>query len=752
MGRGTSDFRNSVKMNVQTLLAVILIATSSFGQASVAVGNAVSVSSGVPPAAIETSSTVTLGQERVWRMTGPFGGDVASMAIDPRNSHRLIAGTNDGQLFRSGDDGVTWQRLKPGLGLSGYAVRSIHFDFSNPQRIYIAMNQIMDAVDDSTGGAFFISENSGDTWREAQSIHGRSIRGVVQSFSSPNILLAAARDGIYRSKDSGENWTKITPDNDPELKNFHSVAVDPRDPGRIFAGTTHLPWKTSDGGLTWTRAGSKESGMIDDSDIFCIQIDGSNPETMFMSACSGIYKSIDGSTKWTKIQGIPFTSRRTHVIFQHPTRPNVVFAGTTEGLWRTTDGGQTWSLSAMSPKTQVVNAVVIHPEQPDRVYIGTEDNGILISTDGGEAFEPSNLGFINRQIRVVSYDRTERGRLYAGVIFDGSNGGLFVSQDGGTTWQQSTRGMGTSDVYSIYQPAEQPEKIYVGTNHGLYRSDNRGESWKKVGKAQVREAEPSAAKGPRNIVQQRPSARRTAPKAPAAKVPAEPKGPELIDLQKQVFSIAPLYPRGPEEKPGMITATWDGLFVTRDEEKGWQKAKTEINNHAYFNVVVTSAAVPGVVLAGVEDGLLISRDNGENFEKVLLGGKPHRVQAVVFDPREPANIYVGTNYGFFISHDGGQSWYEPGNGLRTAVATTAVLVNPGNPEEIYVGDQRWGGLFHSENRGKSWEMIETSRLPSYRLWSMSADPFDASTISFGSFSGGVYVMKKQPSTRLRKSE
>ncbi len=102
----------------------------------------------------------------------------------------------------------------------------------------------------------------------------------------------------------------------------------------------------------------------------------------------------------------------------------------------------------MSPRRQVINAVAIHPDQPDRVYLGTEDNGILISTDGGETFEPSNLGFVNRQIRVVAYDRTERGRVYAGVIFDNASGGFFVSEDNGLTWQQSARGMGISDVNS----------------------------------------------------------------------------------------------------------------------------------------------------------------------------------------------------------------------------------------------------------------------------------------------------------------
>ena len=128
---------------------------------------------------------------------------------------------------------------------------------------------------------------------------------------------------------------------------------------------------------------------------------------------------------------------------------------------------------------------------------------------------------------------------------------------------------------------------------------------------------------------------------------------------------------------------------------------------------------------------------------------PRRVQSIVFDPREPATIYIGTNDGLFLTYDGGQKWEQRSNGLRTSIATRAVIVNPNNPDELYVGDQRQGGLFHSENKGKSWELIETSRLPSNRLFSISADPFDATGICIGSFSGGVYVMNKQVSGRSR---
>ena len=163
-----------------------------------------------------------------------------------------------------------------------------------------------------------------------------------------------------------------------------------------------------------------------------------------MSACSGIYRSRDASETWTKLQGIPYTSRRTHVIYQHPTRPQVIFAGTTEGLWVSTDGGKPDSWRRMTSQRTVINAVAVHPDRPERVLLGVDDVGIMVSVDSGESYEASNAGFINRQVRAVMADKAERGRVYAGVIFDRANGGLFVSEDGGGAWRQSMNGMGVA--------------------------------------------------------------------------------------------------------------------------------------------------------------------------------------------------------------------------------------------------------------------------------------------------------------------
>jgi photosystem II stability/assembly factor-like uncharacterized protein len=781
-----------------------------------------------------TSRIAAEGYDRVWQMTGPFGGDVTAMAIDPHNADRVWLGTSDGQLFRSTDGGAIWKRIRPGIKAPGFIVTIILFDREKSGVIYAGVKPRLNLAEETNGGGVFVSEDDGDNWRELEGMRGRSVRGLVQAAKDPNVLAAAARDGIYVTKDRGKTWERITPANDAELKGFHSVAIDPRDPNVIYVGTHHLPWKTGDCGQTWKRAGSKETGMIDDSDIMAIHIDESNPDIVLMSACSGIYRSLDASAKWSKIQGIPYTSRRTHVIYQHPTKPEVIFAGTTEGLWLSTDNGKPDSWRRMTSVRLVINAIAIHPDRPDRVFLGTEDNGVLVSNDGGESYEASNAGFINRQVRAVLADRQERGRIYAGVIFDRVNGGLFVSEDGGVTWQQSMNGMGVRDVHSLYQSESNPATIYAGTNHGLFRSDDHGRNWAPVKKETPEEknsekdkaesstgappsSQPSAqapeppaqsavqpeqsSPRPRRVMggatpepqenpvkpvvqtlpkpdpQKSASANKSRKKAPvragtksrskrattaAKSKPKQVKAPPapadgLIDLQSQVFAIASLTPfnannaddgagdNPPPQSNWLIVSTWDGLFVAENEKKGWKEIKLRqaATSQPKINVIATSPHAPGTIFVGTDEGLFVSRNNGVSFKLMLLDEEAQRVRSIVFDPRTAETVYAGASKGFFRSVDGGRNWENRGGGMPLLTDVSAIVISAADPEELYLCDEMRGTFYHSKDRGWTWERLDISQLPSLKLWSLVSDPFDATRIYAGSFSGGVYVMSRK---------
>src|SRR5258707_1256364 len=145
---------------------------------------------------------------------------------------------------------------------------------------------------------------------------------------NPDVIAAGTADGVYLSKDRGATWKHISPPGDRELRPVVSLAFHPKNADTLYAGTTHLPWKTADGGATWK---SIHTGMIDDSDVFSIQVDALKPERVFASACSGVYGSLDGAGHWKKLE-TPTGAFRTYFVALDPRRTDVVFAGTSSGL------------------------------------------------------------------------------------------------------------------------------------------------------------------------------------------------------------------------------------------------------------------------------------------------------------------------------------------------------------------------------------------------------------------------------------
>ena len=100
------------------------------------------------------------------------------------------------------------------------------------------------------GGGVFRSDDGARTWK-LLGLKDEAVRALEITDAPRRIILAGTRTGVFRSIDEGETWDRITPINDPELRNVDSLAVDPRDTNTIYVGTYHLPWKTTDGGKSW---------------------------------------------------------------------------------------------------------------------------------------------------------------------------------------------------------------------------------------------------------------------------------------------------------------------------------------------------------------------------------------------------------------------------------------------------------------------------------------------------------------------
>src|SRR5207248_9258806 len=129
--------------------------------------------------------------------------------------------------------------------------------------------------------------DGGNTWEALPGMHGKSVRAMAIFPSDSKVLVAGALDGVFRSKNGGNSWERISPPSHAEIKNIESIAIDPKNSDIVYAGTWHLAWKTDVGGACWHDI---NKGMIDDSDVFSIIVDSTHPSVLFAIACSAIYK------------------------------------------------------------------------------------------------------------------------------------------------------------------------------------------------------------------------------------------------------------------------------------------------------------------------------------------------------------------------------------------------------------------------------------------------------------------------------
>ena len=719
-----------------------------------------------------------------WRANGPPGGDVRSLVVDPRNPDRLYFGTLDAQMYTSADGGKSWEFLydfkRPKL-----FVDHIIVDPRDSKTLYVAAHRHKEA------GGFFKSTDGGRRWRESSELKHEALHSLIQSELNPNVLITGTFNGMFRSDNSGDTWTKLPTHKTPGLEHVESLAIDPRTTDTIYAGTWYLPYKSTDGGQTWR---SIKNGIIDDSDIFAIDIDPRDPNHVIMSACSGIYETRNAGDSWTKVNGIPSQSRRTRAILQHPSIPGLVFAGTTEGFWRSDRGGHKDSWMVTTSRQLEINSIAVHPSRPQIIYVATNNYGVMVSNDAGKSFLPTNGGYSGRFANVIVADRETPNRVYAATINTTTGGGfLFLSTDNGSTWRPSMRSMPPRLItYSIVQNSLDANVIYLGTNLGVYKSSDRGASWapvwtppksssKKKGAAKpapaarasdvTRRAQQAlnaagydvgvpdgrAGKATLTALKRFQAARRLAPtgKFDTATLAALGVTSGGFDQSASVDFIADAVNLlvetvdGQSQRPVLLAATNTGLYRSGDPARGWQKLTYTSGMDPRTTTIATDKRSPETIWAGTaSSGVWLSRDGGKSWRQVSGVPVEAPINTIALDPKRPNFIYVGTKQAFYRSQDGGASWSRRGGNLPFG-DFTSILINPRDTDEIFVGNayqtgEIGGGVYRTLNGGSTWARIDPkeNRLPSQRIWALAFDPRDQNTLFVGSHSAGVYVVPR----------
>jgi photosystem II stability/assembly factor-like uncharacterized protein len=405
----------------------------------------------------------------------------------------------------------------------------------------------------------------------------------------------------------------------------------------IYAGTWHLPWKTTDGGENWQNI---KTGIIDDSDVFSIIIDPASPRTVYASACSGIYKSLDAGGLFHAIKGIPSSARRTRVLKKDPLLFNVVYAGTTEGLFKSENGGA--NFQRMTGPEVIVNDIFIDPRDSNRVLLATDRGGVLLSQDGGASFAQSNEGFSARRVEALLVDSGNPQRLFAGVVNDKGYGGAFLSDDGGARWEQISTGLDGRDLFAL---AESPEgAILAGTNHGIFamESGDSGFSW--ISRNKILNAPSEAASHTPQPVDPPPTAkpRRQAKAVHGMHPTAEMPVASAPEISGRVYSLD-------LSGDAWLASTTTGLFTSKDQGASWQ------GGPVMSSFDFRSVAAHGALLAAAQqEEVVLSADAGQSWQLIGIPAVLTRIHCVAFSA--DGSLWLGAREGVYFSRDLGKTW------------------------------------------------------------------------------------------------
>ncbi|MDE0754242.1 MAG: hypothetical protein OSB26_06290 [Woeseiaceae bacterium] len=335
--------------------------------------------------------------------------------------------------------------------------------------------------------------------------------------ASPNTLNTApiAYPTVDDSFLSAIDWRFIGPYRGGRVL---AVAGTLDDPFVYYFGAAHGGvWKTTDAGMNWRNVSDDffefpAVGALDvsfsNSDVIYVGT-GEGVQRQFISPGDGVYKSVDGGETWTNV-GLKET-RHIARIRIHPTDPDIVFVAAMgdmfgpnpeRGIYRTRDGGQTWEQVLYKGDSTGGVDLTMDPDYPDVIFAsmnhhvtypwdeesGGPTSGLFKSTDGGDTWTDitHNPGMPKGMVGkiCVSISPARGSRVYAFIEADGGEGGIYRSDDGGSTWHRTHYDPGKMEIPNSYNyitaDTQNPDVVYIQPIVGLLKSTDAGVTFKEV--------------------------------------------------------------------------------------------------------------------------------------------------------------------------------------------------------------------------------------------------------------------------------
>jgi len=622
----------------------------------------------------DTQGSFSIG----WITLDPKHPNVVWVGTGERNSQRSVA-YGDG-VYKSEDSGRSWTNV--GLKNSEHIGRIV-ISPKDSDTVYVAAQGPLWAPGGDRG--LYKTTDGGKTWNQVLKISEHTgVSDVVLDPRNPDVVVATAyqrrrhfftminggpESAIHRSSDGGKTWKKVNTGFPDEELGRIGLAISPVNPDIVYANVEAANskggiYRSSDNGVTWEKRSDYNQGSMYYGDIFPDPVDVDRiyvPDVIFQVS--------DDGGKTLRSLGTRNMHVDNHIIWVDPDNTNHMMIGNDGGLYRSFDRAATWIFFENLPLAQYYDVDVDNASPFYNVYGGLQDNSSL----GGPSRTRSEHGILNQDWFVTQggdgfvsrVDPEDPNTVYAelqhGVIvrFDKRTGeriGIQPQEEkGGTPLRWNW------DSPFIISPHSHT-RLYFAAQM-LFRSDDRGNSWKAVSPDLTRQID-------RNTLA----------------VMGRVWGPDAVakNTSTALYGNISAIAESPKREGLLYVGTDDGLIqVSEDAGAHWRKIDKlpGVPGDAYVARIRASQHDAATVYVAVENHqngdfapyLLKSTDSGKSW-KSIAGDLPARgsTYAIAEDHVDPRLLFAGTEFAAYVSRDGGQHWTKIGGLPTIAVREVAI--------------------------------------------------------------------------------
>src|SRR5438046_593443 len=634
---------------------------------------------------------------------------IGAITIDPNNNKNVWVGTGESWtrnsvsigdgIYKSTDGGETWNHV--GLERSERIAR-ITVTPGKSDAVFAAVPGAL--WSDSSDRGLYKTSDSGKTWKQV--LKGTNLStgctDVAIDPANPNTMFACMWDfrrkgweyrsggdgpdkpsasGLFRSNDGGETWTEVTPEANKGFPKKPygrlAIAIAPSNPKRVYClveSPDSALFVSDDGGATWDKR-DKSNWVVWRPFYFArLVVDPKNPDRVFKPD-GALVLSEDGGKSFAVVGGFQGSHGDTHDVWIDPTNPETVFAGDDGGMWYSYNGGSKWWKGKNLPVSQFYH-VSLDGEDPYRVYGGLQDNSSWVGDSqypggitnhqwenmyNGDGFwmfaDPADANYIYAEYQGCEIGRVNRHTHEARNIKPRPNYNEKLRYNWNTPIALSPNEKGT---------------VYIGAQF-LFRSRDHGQTWERIS----------------------PDLTTNDP----VKQKQEQSGGVTIDnssaeMHTTIYSIS----ESPKNKSLIWVGTDDGnLQLTRDAGKTWSNLVGNIPNlpknswvswlqASNFNAGTAYAAFDRHTFGDMTPYVFKTTDYGKTWTPLVSAQDPKGVRGYAHVIKEdlikPDLLFLGTEFGLWVSIDGGKNWAQFKGNHFPPVAVRDLAIHPRDNDRV----------------------------------------------------------------------